>query len=208
MNVIQIEVGLMQNFCYIIEFDGNCIIIDPGWDGDVIKNEILKKNLKACCIILTHHHFDHVGEVNSLIELNENMPVYVNKFDAEKLEGIKNINSVSEGVISIEGLDVNFIHAPGHTSGSQCIKIGDNLFTGDTLFIGAIGRVDLPDSSPFSMYNTLKKISLLEGKTIIYPGHDYGDKDFSCLSEEIERNPFLRYINMDFEDYARAFFNS
>jgi glyoxylase-like metal-dependent hydrolase (beta-lactamase superfamily II) len=92
---------------------------------------------------------------------------------------------------------VEFLHTPGHTTGSQCFLVDGSLISGDTLFIGSCGRVDLPGSDPQQMYESLvNKLARLPDETILYPGHNYASAPTSTIGEQKRRNPFLRFQNL------------
>ena len=98
----------------------------------------------------------------------------------------------NEEKITVGKIEITLIHTPGHTPGSQCFLIKDNLISGDTLFIRTCGRSDLPGSDPKKMYESLtQKLMKLPSKTVLYPGHNYGDLSSSTLEEEKKKNPYL-----------------
>ena len=93
---------------------------------------------------------------------------------------------------------IRFLHTPGHTPGSQCFLVDDNLVSGDTLFIGGCGRVDLPGSDPAQMYDSLvNKLRALPDDTVLYPGHDYADRPTSTIGEEKRRNLYMRFNRLE-----------
>ncbi len=178
---MQLEVGPMQNFCYVVYSRKECAVIDPGWDSSRIKELIKKEGLCLKYVILTHSHYDHAQEAHSFqgakLVAYEGCPVkcgiYVNEGSELKLGDAK----------------INFIHTPGHRPESMCVLVGKNLFTGDTLFIGSTGRTDLEGGSPEEMKKSLRKLSLLPKDTIVWPGHDYGSKKRSTIGEQLKENP-------------------
>jgi glyoxylase-like metal-dependent hydrolase (beta-lactamase superfamily II) len=90
------------------------------------------------------------------------------------------------------------MHTPGHTPGSQCFLVDDNLVSGDTLFIGGCGRVDLPGSDPAQMYDSLvNKLKVLPDDTVLYPGHHYADRPRTTMGEEKKRNLYLRFNRLE-----------
>ena len=100
---------------------------------------------------------------------------------------IKDGDRIFVGEVSLE-----VIHTPGHSPGGICLLVDGNLFTGDTLFVGAIGRTDLPGSSMEQFMNSIKdRLLTLPGETIVWPGHDYGFKPSSTINEEKQTNPWL-----------------
>jgi len=110
-----------------------------------------------------------------------------------------NFQSVAEGdEVRIGKLPVRFLHTPGHTPGSQCFLVEKSLVSGDTLFINACGRVDLPGGDPEKMWWSLnRKLAALEDETILYPGHNYSDRPTSTLGEQKQSNPYLQYTSME-----------
>lgn len=201
MEVLKIETRrLVENIYIIIEGDG-AIIIDPGYEFDSLVDLIESRDLKLEKILLTHGHGDHIGSCEQL-RAKYNTPVYAHEKERELLlDPNLNLSAAMYGDISIEAdfyvnedsevyfndHKIEFIYTPGHTIGSQCIKIGQNLFTGDTLFRNSIGRTDLPTSSPEDMKNSLEKIKLLDDELIVYPGHNSS----STIGDEKKYNQFL-----------------
>ncbi len=201
MEVLKIETRrLVENIYIIIEGDG-AIIIDPGYEFDSLVDLIENRDLKLEKILLTHGHGDHIGSCEQL-RAKYNTPVYAHEKERELLlDPNLNLSAAMYGDISLEAdfyvnedsevyfndHKIEFIYTPGHTIGSQCIKIGQNLFTGDTLFRNSIGRTDLPTSSPEDMKNSLEKIKLLDDELIVYPGHNSS----STIGDEKKYNQFL-----------------
>ena len=100
-------------------------------------------------------------------------------------------------------VEIRLIHTPGHTPGSQCFLVQNKLVSGDTLFIGACGRVDLPTSSPEEMYDSLtNKLMRLDDTTVLYPGHNYALKPISTIGEERQQNPYVRFASL--AEFLRA----
>jgi glyoxylase-like metal-dependent hydrolase (beta-lactamase superfamily II) len=99
--------------------------------------------------------------------------------------------------VQIGQLKVTFLHTPGHTPGSQCFLVGNALVSGDTLFIGSCGRVDLPGSNPEDMYRSLTQVvAALPDQTILYPGHNYADRPRSTIGDEKRTNQMMRFHNL------------
>ncbi|MCM8785828.1 MAG: MBL fold metallo-hydrolase [Candidatus Omnitrophica bacterium] len=171
--------------CYILgcKEENLCGIIDPGSEGEKINKLIDDLKLKPILIINTHGHFDHIG-ANDLF----NLSVYIHKDDLEFLKDPeKNLSSFfslpyicknhtfpieEKNIIKIGKIKIEIIHTPGHTPGSVCLKIGDILFTGDTIFAEGIGRTDFPQGDEEVLIKSIKeKLITLPDNTIIYPGH-------------------------------------
>ena len=194
----QLSLGPMQNFIYIIgdEKSKEAAVIDAGWNVDEIIEAATKEKLKITKIILTHYHYDHVQKVNELID-KTNAEVYFHETEYEyikkslKNESIKIKKLKGNDTINIGNIKIKIIHAPGHTPGSICLLAGNKLITGDTLFVGAIGRTDLPGGDALKLVDSLQKLKKLDDKTKIYPGHDYGATKFSTIGYEKKSNPYF-----------------
>ena len=191
MRVLQIPVGQMANFTYIIadEERGESAIIDPSWDLEKIFDALKKNNWKAKYIINTHSHFDHVLGNEQVAEITGA------KIVQHKNSKLTKQISVSDGdIIRIGNIPIRILHTPGHSTDSICLVVDNELvFTGDTLFVGNCGRVDLPGSNPKDMYNSLfEKFSKLEESLTIYPGHNYGPSPTSTIGKEKKTNYVLQ----------------
>ena len=156
-------------------------------------NLILKK------ILLTHSHNDHVNAVDDVLDKFDTQ-IHINK--KEKVFWAKDYDnfSINYGgdIIYLGETQIKSLHTPGHTPGSTCYYIGNNLIAGDTLFVFGCGRCDLHGGNPEEMYHTLKDIkNNLDSETIILPGHNYSIKKQSSLKEEINGNPFMHFNNID-----------
>lgn len=205
MRIIRIPAGVYAANCYIIysKTTKNGIVIDPGGDVDGIVGFIKREDLEVKDIILTHGHGDHIGGV---IDLKKalNADVMIHKEDAELLvDGNKNLSATMPmGSIEIEpdkllehgdiiefgDLQAEIIHTPGHTKGCMCIKVGDNIITGDTLFAGSIGRTDLPGGDHETIIRSIKeKLMIYPDDVEVFPGHGGS----STIGREKATNPFL-----------------
>ncbi|MDO5018265.1 MAG: MBL fold metallo-hydrolase [Lagierella massiliensis] len=201
MDVLKIETRRLVENIYVLIKNDSAIIIDPGYEYESVVDLIENRKLKPQMILLTHGHADHIASCESLRE-KYNIPIYANENEKELLKDPNlNLSASMYGPISLEadflinegskvefeGENIEFIYTPGHTIGSQIIKIGTNLFTGDTLFRNSIGRTDLPTSSVKDMKNSLEKIKLLDDELIVYPGHN----SQSSIGDEKKYNQFL-----------------
>ena len=189
----QIPVGQMQNFSYFIgdEATKEAAIVDPGWDIDKLLSLAKKHDLNVKYILITHSHYDHIQQVKDLFDATD-ATVYVHKEDSEEIKnhGVKKIKTIDEGDIINLG-KIKVLHTPGHTPGSVCYLMGNKLITGDTLFVGNIGRTDLPGGNPRIMSSTLKRLKKLDENIEIYPGHDYGSTKSSTIKREKKSNPHM-----------------
>ena len=192
----QIPVGYMGNFVYLLG-DSNkkeCVMVDPAWDVDAVLKKAEKDGMKVVAGILTHTHFDHCNGVEGLIQ-KTGVKVYVHENEAKYLkESKEHLVETKEGsTLKIGDVEMTFLHTPGHTEGAQCILFGDKIITGDTLFVGACGRCDLPGGDENKMMQSLKRLAGLDGSLQVFPGHAYGDADSSTIGNERRTNPFMKF---------------
>jgi hydroxyacylglutathione hydrolase len=186
----------MANFTYIIadERKGEAAIIDPSWDIDKILDVLKKNKWKAKYVINTHSHFDHILGNEQVAEITG-----ANIIQHESSQVSKHI-SVSEGdIVNVGDIPIRILHTPGHSVDSMCLIVDGHLvFTGDTLFVGNCGRVDLPGSNAKEMYTSLlEKVAKLDESLIVYPGHDYGPSPTSKIGKEKMTNYVLRPRSME-----------
>jgi hydroxyacylglutathione hydrolase len=204
VNVIQIPVGQMANFTYIMadENKGEAAIIDPSWNLEKIFDALKKNKWKARYIINTHSHFDHVLGNGQVAKITGAQIV-----QHKNSQLVKQI-SVSEGnIVQIGDIPIKILHTPGHSPDSICLIVDRHLvFTGDTLFVGNCGRVDLPGSNPKEMYTSLfEKVAKLDESLTVYPGHDYGSRPASTIGQEKRTNYVLRPRSMqEFLEFMAA----
>ncbi len=189
--VLQIAVGQMANFTYIVadEENGEAAVIDPSWDLDKIFHTLKKNNWRAKYIINTHTHFDHVIGNERMAELTGA------KIVQHKNSQLEKDIAVSDGdTIEIGNIRLQVLHTPGHSKDSICLILDDQfILTGDTLFVGNCGRVDLPGSDAKEMYDSLfNRLAILDENLILYPGHNYGPTSISTIGHERKTNSVLR----------------
>lgn len=191
----QYKVGKALNFSYLLwdQESKEAAVVDPSFDTSQVESAISGKGLKLKFILLTHHHHDHVQEAEPLSKKSGA------KIVAHTSSLIKHDIGLSDGQSILLGRDeVRLLHTPGHTADSSCYLADGRLYTGDTLFIGECGRVDLEDSSPESMYESLiVKLRSLPDDLMIFPGHDYGKTPFSPLGEQKKSNYTLQPRSRD-----------
>lgn len=186
MIVHQVPVGNMQNFTYVLEDEGTSegIIIDPSWELDEIMRIVQKNNLKIKFIVNTHHHFDHtIG--NETMHQETGAPIV-----QYKTSTIKHDIEVSDGdMIKFGESELLVIHTPGHSKDSMCLVGDGKIFSGDTLFVGTCGRVDLPGGDAKELYHSLVNIlSKMDDSLVMYPGHNYGSSPSSTLGLQKKMN--------------------
>ena len=191
----QSEIGPMENFVYLVGDAGTreVFVVDPAWQVDTILRTAKEEDLKIVGALISHYHFDHTNGIEELLQ-HHDCPVYVNKKDVPYL-GIShdNIKAVDEGHIVKAGqVEIRMVHTPGHTPGSQCFHVRGHLISGDTLFIGACGRTDLPGGDPKELYYSLtQKLAKFSDETILCPGHNYAEKSMTTMGGEKKTNPYL-----------------
>jgi hydroxyacylglutathione hydrolase len=204
----------MANFVYLIGDDQKrvCMVVDPAWDIPGIIDATEREGMKLVGALVTHYHPDHVGgnifghNIAGLSELITLCPVKVHVNAAES-HGVRQVTGLSindlekhEGgdEVLIGDVKVRLIHTPGHTPGSQCFLAENSLVSGDTLFIGGCGRVDLPGGDPEAMYYSLTRVlSKLPEDTKLFPGHDYASKPVSTIGDEKKTNHYMRIKSLE-----------
>ncbi|HLN36022.1 MAG TPA: MBL fold metallo-hydrolase [Nitrososphaeraceae archaeon] len=190
LKIEQIQVGQMANFTYLVidEEEKEIAIIDPSWDLDKIFEIIKRNSYSVKFIINTHTHFDHVlGNEQVLAITNCQIVQHENSMDRHDI-AVKDGDRIRVGNIVID-----ILHTPGHSKDSICLIVDSKIiFTGDTLFVGNCGRIDLPGGNVNEMYDSLlRRIIKLNDELIIYPGHNYGMKTVSTIGEEKNTNYVL-----------------
>ena len=180
MLIKTIPVGQLEENCYVVtnEKTLECVVIDPGDESNTILDYLEDNKLNCRAIMITHGHFDHVGAVDAIRE-ETGAAVYMHPLDDTGGHDARRPYRLSQGGISYDdgdlideaGLRFEIIATPGHTPGGVTIRCGRALFTGDTLFRGSCGRVDLDGSVPMDEMLSLKRLCSLEGDFEVYPGH-------------------------------------
>lgn len=192
--VHRLSLGAMQNFIYIIaDASGKAAVIDPAWDSAAILKTAAAHQLSIEKILLTHSHFDHVNAAQQLQNAT-GAPIYLSQAELNFWKKAPpDCRILNDGdLIHIGSSQIQAILTAGHTQGSLCYLIGDDCFTGDTLFIYGCGRCDFKESDVFAMFASLQKLkATLSPQTIIHPGHDYGISATSTWQQQLAGNPFL-----------------
>jgi glyoxylase-like metal-dependent hydrolase (beta-lactamase superfamily II) len=206
----QLEIGPMQNYVYLIGSTETrkVAVIDPAWQIDTILRIAAADDIEITHAFVTHTHPDHVGgrfagvEIEGVAELLSKCKakVVVHKNEAEFLEGLAPsdmIKSESGDKVDVGGVEIQLLHTPGHTPGSQCFLVDGRIVSGDTLFIGACGRTDLPGGNAEDLYYSLtQKLMALPDDTILYPGHNYAARPTSTIGDEKRSNPYFRFHSL------------
>ncbi|MDP6375856.1 MAG: MBL fold metallo-hydrolase [Pseudomonadales bacterium] len=211
--VEQIPIGPMQNFTYIVgsRTTREVAVVDPAWDVEGLVNHINEQGYKLTAALVTHYHPDHIGgdiasnNIAGLADLMSVNPVkaYTHQHEADgvrKVSGLSDSDLVkvaSGDKLSIGEIEVEFLHTPGHTPGSQCFKIRNTLVSGDTLFIDGCGRVDLAGSDTEEMYHSLQKLKGLPDDTLLLPGHNYSSVPNATMGECKTQNVYLNIKDLE-----------
>jgi hydroxyacylglutathione hydrolase len=195
VTVRQMQLGPMANFVYLIgcEVTKEAAVVDPGWNAEAIARAAERLGFRITKIFATHSHFDHVNAVAALRD-KTGAELYANAHELPDLErAAAGWHGVSDNeTVMVGEAPVQCLHTPGHTPGSQCLLTAGRLISGDTLFIGSIGRCDLPNSDPEALYHSLMRLKALPPETILLPGHNYAEKPVSTIGEQAQRNMYLR----------------
>ena len=187
MNIELFCRGMVESNCYGLVSGDEIVLIDAGVYPDVLEATLKRRDLRLKAVLLTHGHFDHILAVGFIKEKYD-VPVYIHENDAEMLlDGYKNAYSVffrgewdgeeadvllKDGdKIEFFGEEIEVIHTPGHSEGSVCFKIGNNLFTGDTIFSRGTGRCDLYGGDDDKIRASIARLDELSDDMNIYPGH-------------------------------------
>jgi glyoxylase-like metal-dependent hydrolase (beta-lactamase superfamily II) len=191
----QFKLGPMDNLSYVIwdEDTKEAAVIDTAWEPAKLGEFIKKEELLLQCVLLTHAHPDHVNGLRFFTDADPELAVYLHEADhfmlPSKPQGLKPVIDGEE--VKAGGLKIGVMHTPGHTPGSVCYRHGGAVFTGDTLFIGECGRVDLPGSSAEELYESFVKLAARPDGEAVCPGHSYnGDK--STFGVQKEYNLYLK----------------
>jgi len=191
----QLELGPLQNFVYLIGSPETreAAVVDPAWDVPRILEMAAQDEMRITTVIITHTHFDHINGLKEILTATD-AQIYVHKKEISDVPvGRANLNPVEGGdKISVGPLELSFLHTPGHTPGSQCVTVGDRLISGDTLFIGGCGRCDLPGGDPEQLYKSLSRLSRMDDRLVVHPGHNYAASPTSTIAKERSMNPFLK----------------
>jgi len=183
MQIKQMQVGELATNCYFLvdEEAKKAAVIDPGAEGGRILDELHKLDAQVEYILLTHGHYDHIGAVAQLHEALPQAKVYLHKADSRGTgfhvvplaDQVPDLLYYDDGdTLALGSLTIQVIHTPGHTPGGVTLRVGDVLFTGDTLFAGSMGRSDFPGGNTRQLFGSLKKLAQLDGDFQVLPGHE------------------------------------
>jgi hydroxyacylglutathione hydrolase len=200
--VLQIEVGLVQNFCEILYCPQTreAAVVDPAWEVDRLLREAGKLDLHIRSILITHTHHDHIEGVPELVAAT-GATVHVHPREADKLPApAPQIAPLCDRQdIAVGRRGVRALETFGHTVGGTSFLADGYVITGDVLFVGGCGRTDFPGGDTRAMWDSLQRLAALPEETRVYPGHNYGPFATSTISRETLENPYL--LCRSFEEF-------
>ena len=203
MKVIRSILGELETNCYILldEETMEAAVIDPADEAETLRDAIENMGATLKYILLTHGHRDHTLAAPKLHEMFPDAAVYIHaadkgqvgiyRYPMEELIG-EDLKFYDDGdTLKLGNLTIEVITTPGHTGGSVCLRVGNALFTGDTLFAGSMGRIDLPGAQPDKMMSSLARLAKLEGDYDVYPGH----MEPTTMARERQYNLYIKMLS-------------
>jgi glyoxylase-like metal-dependent hydrolase (beta-lactamase superfamily II) len=203
----------MRNFAYLIgdRETGEAVVVDPAYAAGDLLDALESDGMRLSGVLVTHHHPDHVGgsmmgfELKGLAELLErvSVPVHVNTHEALWVSRVTGIpmsdltTHVHGDTVEVGDIEIELLHTPGHTPGSQCFLLDGRLVAGDTLFLDGCGRTDFPGGDVDEMYRSLQQLAALSGDPTVFPGHWYSIEPSAALSEVKRSNYVYKVSNLE-----------
>jgi glyoxylase-like metal-dependent hydrolase (beta-lactamase superfamily II) len=203
----------MRNFAYLIgdRETKEALVVDPAYAAGDLVDALEADGMKLTGVLVTHHHPDHVGgsmmgfELKGLAELLDrvSVPIHVNTHEAlwvSRVTGIPmtDLTGHEHGdKVSIGAIEIELLHTPGHTPGSQCFLLDGRLIAGDTLFLEGCGRTDFPGGNVDEMFRSLQQLASLAGDPTVFPGHWYSTEPSASLSDVKNSNYVYRVSNLE-----------
>ena len=194
----------MVNFVYAIgdRQTGECVLVDPAYDPSALVDTVEADGMTVTGVLATHYHPDHVGGsmmgygIAGVADLLERVscPVHVQRDEVPwvtRTTGLEEADLVahhSADVITVGEIEIQLVHTPGHTPGSQCFLVEGRLVSGDTLFLDGCGRTDLPGSDHAQMIESLKRLSKFDDDIVLYPGHRYSPAPSATMGSVKQSN--------------------
>jgi hydroxyacylglutathione hydrolase len=198
------ELGPLQTNCYVVRSQrgaAECAVSDPGGDAADLRLELARLGTSCSGILVTHGHFDHLGGVADLAE-GTGAPVYMPEGERQTLEQFRDFapaafpgrpwtpDKLLDGgeTLTVAGIEFEVVAIPGHSPAHIAYYTDGHLFSGDLLFAGSVGRVDIPGADWDTLLDSVRTLAdTYERETVVYPGHG----PTTTLGRELERNPFL-----------------
>ncbi|MFH5230582.1 MBL fold metallo-hydrolase [Antrihabitans spumae] len=203
----------MRNFAYLIgdRETGDCLVVDPAYAATDLVDAAEADGMRVSGVLVTHHHPDHVGgemmgfSLPGLADLLERVavPVHVNEHEVQWVSRVTGISAgdltghAHRDKVSVGAIDIELLHTPGHTPGSQCFLLDGRLVAGDTLFLDGCGRTDFPDGDVDEMFRSLQNLAKLDGDPTVFPGHWYSTDSSASLSTVRSTNYVFRPRNLE-----------
>jgi glyoxylase-like metal-dependent hydrolase (beta-lactamase superfamily II) len=203
----------MVNFVYAIgdRATGECVLVDPAYAVGDLVDLVEHDDMRVVGALATHYHADHVGgsmmgyQIEGVRELldRQGMKIHVQEPEAAYVKKVTGVSDSDLAVhdpgdtVTVGGVEIQLVHTPGHTPGSQCFLVEGRLVSGDTLFLDGCGRTDLPGSDSDAMYESLQRLAQLPADTIVYPGHRYSLPCSGTMEKVREINSVYRPKNKD-----------
>jgi glyoxylase-like metal-dependent hydrolase (beta-lactamase superfamily II) len=196
-----LELGPMENFIYLVHDhkSGRAAVVDPAWEVPEVLALAKRHGMHITDILLTHSHHDHINGINEVLQ-HFDAQLHLLKAEAQFWGQNMDLPTLHHGgdEIRLGDTAIRVLHTPGHTPGSACYHVGNDLIAGDTLFVFGCGRCDLRGGDPEQMHATLKNMAQqLPAQTCIRPGHNYAVKPTSTMEEQVEGNPFMHFDDVE-----------
>ena len=199
------ELGPIGTNCYVVRADRQAteaVIVDPGADAAELRLRLARDGLRCVAILVTHTHYDHIGAVADLAEATE-APVYAPDGEADVLErpedvygpmGIHlrgrrpDVRLQGDETLDVAGIHFESMFVPGHSPAHLAFAAEGAVFSGDVLFAGSVGRVDLPGGDWDTLLGSIRSMAeRLPPETVVHPGHGPA----TTIGDELAHNPFL-----------------
>ena len=203
----------MRNFAYLIgdRETGDAVMVDPAYAAGDLLDILESDGMTLSGVLVTHHHPDHIGgsmmgfTLKGLAELLErvDVPVHVNTHEADWVSRVTGIakseltSHVHGDKVAVGDIEIELLHTPGHTPGSQCFLLDGRLVAGDTLFLDGCGRTDFPGGDVDDMFRSLQQLASLSGDPTVFPGHWYSADPSASLEHVKSSNYVYRASNLD-----------
>ena len=194
----------MVNFVYAIgdRQTGECVLVDPAYDPAALVDTVEADGMTVTGVLATHYHPDHVGGsmmgfgIAGVADLLERVscPIHVQRDEVPwvtRTTGLEESDLIahhSADVVTVGDIEIQLVHTPGHTPGSQCFLVDGKLVSGDTLFLDGCGRTDLPGSDHAQMIESLKRLGKFDDDIVLYPGHRYSPASSATMGSVKQSN--------------------
>src|SRR3954464_5890794 len=194
----------MVNFVYLIgdRDTGDAVVVDPAYGIGDLLDQLDADGMRLAGGLVTHHHPDHVGGsmmghgIEGVREVltRQGVKVHVHRDEAFAVQRVTGVSDsdlaehASGDVVTVGAVEIQLLHTPGHTPGSQCFLVDGRLVSGDTLFLDGCGRTDFPGSDSGQMYDSLQRLATLPGDVIVFPGHRYSPPSSATMDAIREMN--------------------